>query len=183
MADENNDAPAPVAGTPAPAAGAASAPPQDDISSLLAAIPPSKPAGTGGWGLPDRKTSAINQRKHYRHPVRWRVAIVNKNGDNKEIYHGRTNDVSVSGVSILLDRNMFFSTNVVILLAIPPTMQGQRESIIEIECMITYTVLDSEHRQFRMGMKFLHFKGNGKAILSDVLSKRHIPKQEPPRYT
>ena len=178
MSDEKPDA----AVAPAPEAAGASNP-LDDISNLLASIPPAKQAGTSNWGLPDRKNAGINQRRHYRHPVRWRVAVVNKSGGNNEIYHGRTYDVSVSGISILLERNMFFTTNVVILLAIPPMHQGQRETIVEIECSITHTVLDSEHQQFRMGLRFIHFKGNGKAILTDVLSKRHIPKQESARYT
>lgn len=134
--------------------------------------------------MPERKSTAgVNMRKHFRHPVRWRVAIVNKVGGNKEIYHGRTFDISISGVSILLERNMFFSTNVIILLAIPPTHQGQRETIVEVECAIMHTVLDSEHQQFRMGLKFIHFKGNGKATLADILSKRHIPQKEQSRYT
>ena len=111
--------------------------------------------------------------------MHWRVAIVNKNSVNKDIYHGRTHNVSISGVSILTDHNIFFTTEVVILLAIPPMHQGQKETILEIQCSPTHTVLDADYGQFRLGMKFTHFKEGGKRILSDVLSKRHIPKQGP----
>ncbi len=116
-----------------------------------------------------------NNRKHYRHPVHWRVAIVNTTSKKSDIYHGRTHNLSLSGVNILIERNILFTSEVVILLAIPPMHHGQKETIIEIECITTYTLLDSEHSQFRLAMNFIQFKGDGKRILSDILSKRHIP--------
>jgi hypothetical protein len=70
-------------------------------------------------------------------------------------------------------------SEVVILLAIPPVHMGQKETIVEIQCRMAYTVLDSEQSQFRIGIRFLHFKGEGKRILSDILSKRAIPKSGP----
>jgi len=82
------------------------------------------------------------------------------------------------GASILVERNIFVMSEVVILLAIPPLHMGQKETIIEIQCSMVYTVLDSEESQFRIGMRFLNFKGEGKRILSDILSKRLIPKSE-----
>lgn len=120
-----------------------------------------------------------NQRGHYRHPVHWRLAIVNKSHGKNDIYHGSTLDVSMSGISILLERNVFFSTSVVILLEIPPMNQGQKKSIVETQCSLVYSVLDSVHSQFRLAMKFDHFKGDGQRILTNVLSERPIPKNEP----
>ena len=125
---------------------------------------------------------AAEHRKHYRHPIHWRIAIVHKNGDKNDIYHGRTHDLSAWGASILVDHNIFMMTEVVMLLAIPPLHTGQKETIIEIQCRMAYTVLDSEQSQFRIGMRFLHFKGEGKRILADILSKRQIPKSEPRSY-
>lgn len=161
-----------------------------DIADILASFSSPKSAGTptqenqagsneGGSSNQKKRTSTggdSNNRKYYRHPVRWRVAIVNKSGGKNEIYHGRTFDVSMSGISILLERNMTFTSEVVVLLAIPPIHQGLKETIVEIECSLTHSVLDSVHSQFRLGMKYILFKGDGKRILSDVLSKRHIPK-------
>ncbi len=62
------------------------------------------------------------------------------------------------------------------LLAVPPTIIGQRETIIEILCNMVYTVLDSEHSRFRIGIRFVHFKRNGKELLEEILSKRAIPR-------
>ncbi len=143
----------------------------EDIASLLGASLAEAPSQSA------QERMGRDRRKHYRHHVHWRVAIVNKNSGKNEIYHGRTHNVSTSGVSILADHNIFFTTEVVILLAIPPMHQGMKETILEIQCSPTHSVLDSEHGQFRLGMKFSHFKDDGKRILSDILSKRVIPKQ------
>jgi hypothetical protein len=162
-----------------------------DIADILASFSSPKSTGTpsqennagsneGGSGFQKKRASSssgdANSRKYYRHPVRWRVAIVNKSGGKNDIYHGRTFDVSMSGISILLERNMTFTSEVVVLLAIPPIHQGLKETIVEIQCNLTHSVLDSVHSQFRLGMKYIQFKGEGKKILSEVLSKRHIPK-------
>lgn len=129
-----------------------------------------------------RAAEGAEHRKHYRHPIHWRIAIVHKNGDKNDIYHGRTHDLSMWGASILVDHNIFVMTDVVLLLAIPPLHTGQKETIVEIQCRMVYTVLDSEQSRFRIGIRFQQFKGDGKRILSDVLAKRAIPKSEPRNY-
>lgn len=115
-------------------------------------------------------------RAHFRHPVHWRVAVIHDNVGKNEIYHGQTHDLSISGASIFVDQNIFLSAEVIMLLAVPPTIIGQRETIIEILCNMVYTVLDSEHSRFRIGIRFVHFKRNGKELLEEILSKRAIPR-------
>ena len=124
-----------------------------------------------------RKYSAatVDNRTHYRHPIHWRIALIYKNNGKNETLHGVTHNLSVSGASILVDRNLFLSAEVIILLAIPPLHVGQKETLLEIESSMAYTVLDSEESRFRIGLHFLHFKGEGKRILSDILSKRVLP--------
>jgi hypothetical protein len=118
---------------------------------------------------------SVDHRKGNRHPLHWRIALVYDNGGKNEIYHGRTHDISVTGASIYVDHNIFL-TEVVMLLAVPPLHIGKKETIIEIKCRMIYTVLDGEQRRFRIGIRFLHFKADGKKILTDILSKRVIPK-------
>ncbi|MES1982243.1 MAG: PilZ domain-containing protein [Pseudomonadota bacterium] len=114
-------------------------------------------------------------RQNYRHPLHWRVALVYDNQGKNDIYHGRTNNLSVSGASIYLDHNIFM-TEVVLLLAVPPRQIGARETIIEIQCRMVYTVLDGDDSRFRIGIHFVRFKGNGRKILTDLLSQRDAPK-------
>ena len=118
------------------------------------------------------------KRRGYRHRLHWRVAIINKGQNNDDIYHGRTHDISLTGVSILIEHNVTFTSEVVVLLEIPPIHLGQKKTLVEVQCNTTYTLLDSVHSLFRLGMRFVHFKGDGKRVLSDILSKRHIPKEE-----
>ena len=150
-----------------------------DIANILETIPQKK--STAPPRPPSKKpeNGGLGRRAHFRYPVHWRVAIVDKSGDAHRIYHGRTHDVSLSGISILLENNVAFASEVVVLLAIPPMHQGQKETIIEIQSRLMHTVLDSVHKQFRLGMQSIQFKGDGKRILSDVLSKRQIPNQQP----
>lgn len=131
-----------------------------------------RPRGAGG----------SEKRKHCRHPIHWRIAVVHKNGGKNDIYHGQTNDLSMWGASILVDHNIFVMSDVVLLLAIPPYHMGQRETIVEIQCRMVYTVLDSEHGRFRIGLRFKQFKGQGKRALTEILTKREISKQEQKRF-
>lgn len=129
-----------------------------------------------------RSARSVENRKHYRHPIHWRVAIIHKNGDQNEIYHGRTHDLSLGGASVFVDHNIFMDTKVLMLLAIPPNLPGQKEIIIEAECRMAHTVFDSGKGRFRIGMRFLGFKGAGKKILSYILSKRVIPESDSRPY-
>ena len=129
-----------------------------------------------------RSAGTTEHRRHYRHPIHWRIALIHKNGEKNDTYHGRTHDLSVSGASILVDHNFFSMSEVLVLIAIPPLHAGQKETIVEIQCSMVYTVLDSKQSRFRIGLHFLHFKGEGKRILSDILSKRALPKSDPKPY-
>ena len=130
-----------------------------------------------------RATRPIENRKHYRYPVHWRIAIVHQNGNRNDIYHGHTHDLSLGGASVLIDHNIFMNSEVVMLLAIPPGLPGQKEIIIEAQCRMAHTVFDSGKGRFRIGIRFLSFKGEGKQILSRVLSKRAIPESDQKPYS
>ena len=64
-----------------------------------------------------------SKRLDYRHHLRWQVIIVNKGGSQNDIYHGRTHNLSISGASIFIDYNIFFTSEIIVLLAIPPAIQ------------------------------------------------------------
>jgi hypothetical protein len=80
--------------------------------------------------------------------------------------------LSLGGASIFIDQNVFIASKVVMLLAIPPSTPGQKEMLIVTHCRMIHTVFDSGKRQFRIGMHFLSFAGEGKKVLSGILSKR-----------
>jgi ATP-binding cassette subfamily F protein uup len=112
------------------------------------------------------------QREYVRHLCRWRIAIIYENAGKNDIFHGRTADLSSHGATVFVHHNIFRSESVTMLLAVPPLNAGQRETIIEIRCRMTETILDSEHSLFRIGLYFESFKGNGINILNNILNNR-----------
>ena len=170
-----------------------------ELADLLALCPPSEPAEEQSPNASIEDTNIaidesiypknpasidgnLAERANYRHLLHWDVAIINKSSGKHDIYHGRTYDLSLNGTSIFIERNISFTSEVVILLSIPPMHLGQKKTILEVNCSTSYTLLDSAQNQFRLEMKFVHFKGEGRKILSDILSKRQIPQGKPRSY-
>lgn len=120
----------------------------------------------------------LDRRSSIRAPLHLKVAIVYKrrsDGSPHPTYHGRTHDVSTSGVSVLVDYNVFTDEEVTVLLAVPPTHQGMPERIIEIQARMVYTVFSCDHDTFRIGLSFRRFKRNGRAQLNQLLERCHFP--------
>ena len=120
----------------------------------------------------EKESDGSELRKHIRYRVHWPVAIVHERGGRSEIFHGRTHDLSVNGASIYVDHNIFSEEPVKVLLAMPPLTADQREIILEIHSRMAYTVLAANHHQFRIGLQFLRFKGDGRNLLAANLSNR-----------
>ncbi|MHB9117253.1 MAG: PilZ domain-containing protein [Burkholderiales bacterium] len=112
----------------------------------------------------------LEKRSYSRYVVDWRVAIVNENDEERHIFHARANDISMGGVSLLCDENVFFTQSVILLIAVPPFTYGGKEKIIEIRCRTLYTVLAASVRQFRLGFHFLEFRGDSKNVLESYFA-------------
>lgn len=115
----------------------------------------------------------IEQREAKRYLLHWRAAIVHQNNAGKEeIFHGRTYDISTSGVAVCSDHNIFTDSPVTIVLAVPALHPGEKQKVIEISSKMVYTVHASNGRGFRIGLRFLRFKGDGKKVLAHHLEQR-----------
>jgi len=115
-----------------------------------------------------------NKREHPRYPMRWKVAIVYDHVDARPTFHGVTNELSVSGMSLLTDHNIFTEEPVTLLLAIPPKHQGTRTKVVEIRARMVYTVHSSGHDKFRIGLQFKRFKDGGRALLETSMKERAV---------
>lgn len=120
--------------------------------------------------LPKAEEPHAEMRAHERMLVNWRIAIVYEGGKVKSTFYGRAHDLSLGGVSIYCDHNIFFQQAVILLLALPPLNVGQRERILEIHCKMVYTVL--ARRGFRVGLKFISFKPGEKKLLKERINNR-----------
>lgn len=118
--------------------------------------------------------TSAEHRQEKRHPFRWPVAIVFDATDAADTYHGVTHEVSLHGCSILTEFNVFSESPVSILLSIPAGHPGGRRRVIEIHARMVYTVLSSGHQKFRCGIRFVRFKGDGRASLKRQIDQRAI---------
>lgn len=119
-----------------------------------------------------KKKTFEDQRKHRRYPMRWQVAIVFNETEERPTYHGVTHEISLAGMSLLTDHNIFTEEPVTVLLAVPPLYAGLHKKVIEIQARMIYTVHSSEHGRFRIGLKFDRFKGDGRQWLEMNLRER-----------
>jgi c-di-GMP-binding flagellar brake protein YcgR len=119
----------------------------------------------------------IDMRRAPRAPLQYKVAIVYHQHEDKATrptFHGRTYDISVQGLTVIVDRNIFNEGDVTVLLAIPPAHSGTPQKIVEATAKMVYTVFSSEHDAFRIGLNFKEFNGNGKELLKVVVDQRRI---------
>ncbi|MES2073645.1 MAG: PilZ domain-containing protein [Pseudomonadota bacterium] len=113
------------------------------------------------------KLPRTNVRTLKRYLVKWRMAIVYEGGNGKKTFHGRVNDISLGGLSIHCDHNVFYEGKVILLLALPPLNAGTREKILEISCRMNYTILSQQ--LFRIGLEFMEFRKGDKKLLEERL--------------
>lgn len=113
------------------------------------------------------------RRKLNRYLVHWKIAVVFDSAvQGKERFYGKTDDMSLSGVSLYSEHNIFVESPVTVLISIPKSAPDARQSIVEVRCKMVYTYLCSKGHGFRTGLKFLRFKGEGKKILKAALEQR-----------
>lgn len=116
-----------------------------------------------------------DKRAEPRVSLRFKVAIIyHQHPDQaaKPTFHGLTNDISASGMSVVVENNIFNPDEVTVLIALPPEHMGAPQRVIETTAKMVYTVYSSKHEAFRVGLAFKHFKHNGRQLINDVVSRR-----------
>ena len=153
-----------------------SSPKAREIKNRHEARPPEKPRKI--TPAPVRTEELIDRAPRY--IAHWKIAIVYDDGKgDKEIYYGRTYEVSMTGASILSDHNVFFEGDIYILLALPWFRGKQKERIFRIRGRMVYTILSSEGNQFRTGLQFLSCeKGEAQYIEMALQGRRRVVKSD-----
>jgi hypothetical protein len=157
----------------------------DDIKASLADIasessesdaPAQGDDGVQHAGLPvaGQAKRGPEHRQAIRYSVKWKIALIFEDKENKPTYHGRTQDLSLTGTGMLTGNNLYSETSVIILLAPPPLHLGERQKIIEIKAHQQYVVYSGASRCWRLGFAFLEFKNDGFNVLRDRL-QHHQP--------
>jgi c-di-GMP-binding flagellar brake protein YcgR len=110
-----------------------------------------------------------------RYVAHWKIAIVCEDNGEREIFHGRTYELSMGGASVLCDRNIFEQGKVTVLLVLPWYKGTQKEKVVVIKSRMVYSVFSSDNHQFRIGLQFLNFhKDEGHFIEMALQSRRMI---------
>lgn len=125
----------------------------------------------------DHEKKAVERREAPRLPLQLKVAIVyheHEDAATRPTFHGRTNDISMEGLSVLVGDNVFNDGEVTVLLAIPREHVDGSQKIVEATAKMVYTVFSSDHDTFRIGLNFLEFKKAGKRLLQAFLNERDM---------
>ena len=115
--------------------------------------------------------SNASMRKTDRYLVRWRMAIVLDKDKGENTFYGKVNDISMGGISIYCDHNIFHKGIVTLLLMIPPLSVTQTQRILEIKSRMVYTTLS--RNAFRIGLQFIRFKPGDEEFLETRLKTNH----------
>ena len=109
-------------------------------------------------------------RKDQRHSKRLRaVIIIDENGKQSRT-HGKTQDISISGASIISDYNLASKHPITVCLLLHPGDQINPPTVFEAKSKIVSTVLSRQQGGFRIGVEFVSVAGDGAKLLQKFLS-------------
>jgi PilZ domain len=87
----------------------------------------------------------------------------------RPMFHGKTHDISVSGLSLVVDYNVLQEGEVTVVLALPPAQAGTSPKVVTSTAEMTYAIHSSKLDAFKIGLTFRAFRGDGKALLEAAL--------------
>jgi len=115
-----------------------------------------------------------DNRKSPRCSIHWRCAIVIENHGKQETLQTRTNDISMTGVSVICHRNIPPPKAVTVYLLINPGDENHPQVIVESQGEIKNNVLSGQQGGFRLGIQFTKFARDGKQILEKNLPRELV---------
>ncbi|MBI5920600.1 MAG: PilZ domain-containing protein [Betaproteobacteria bacterium] len=115
-----------------------------------------------------------DNRKSPRCSIHWRCAIVIENHGKQETMQTRTNDISMTGVSVICHRNIPPPKPVTVYLLIDPGDENHPQVIAEAQGEIKNNVLSGQQGGFRLGIQFTKFARDGKQILEKNLPRELV---------
>lgn len=113
----------------------------------------------------------VGSRREKRHLTSWRayVSVQGRHNYQEETYPARVYDISMEGATLLVERNLACMP-ATLTLAVPPKTPGAPIQV-RVKSRLVYTLLGSDG-QFRAGIDFEDFHGDGKRVLEEALNAR-----------
>jgi hypothetical protein len=147
------------------------------MSVALNSLPSSKSVADACFQNQNKK-SDILPRGAERYHVRWKIALIFDQQEQRHPLQGRTIDLSLTGTAMHTHSDTFTTAPVILLLAPPPLLFGQRQKIIEINARQVYSVYSGASSCFRLGFQFINYKDDGLQVLQEMLQyslpMRHV---------
>ncbi|MCX7173544.1 MAG: hypothetical protein NT159_06415 [Proteobacteria bacterium] len=97
--------------------------------------------------------------------VHWRGAVVLDDYGKQETIQFKTNDISISGVSVVCHRNIPAGRAVTVYLLIDPGNHYRPQVIVEATGSTMNSVFSNQQGGFRVGIQFAKFARDGKQLL------------------
>ncbi len=114
------------------------------------------------------------RRGHPRGRVEFNFALIYPQRADRRarpMFQGKTRDLSLSGLSIVVDYNIYEDDEVVVVLAVPPAYAGAPRKVATSTAVITHAMFSSKLNAFKIGLSFRKFRGNGKLLLAAALRR------------
>ncbi len=89
----------------------------------------------------------------------------------RPMYQGKTQDIGMSGLSMVVDYNVSQEGEIALVLALPPEYEGAPQKVVTCTAEITYAIHSSKLDAYKIGFAFREFRGNGKALLEAALQR------------
>lgn len=116
-------------------------------------------------------TDSIEQRRAPRYPAHWPATIVIDTSTGQHTYRGVTCDLSMSGIAILTERKVPSGVKVNVSLSVPPDHEGGSQPLFQLKAYVAYSILTTEHQQFRCGMSIISSTETMRATLKPLVER------------
>lgn len=127
------------------------------------------------------QTENADKRDNPRFRLHFRLAVVYPEREGRPvqpIYHAKTHDICMAGLSMVVDDNIFYDGTVTVLLTLPPVHPWAAQKIIEATARMSYAIHSSKLNAFKIGMKILGFKADGEKLLQAALQRASEPQAD-----
>ena len=113
-----------------------------------------------------------DRRKDPRGHLQLRLAVIYPQREahsDRPVFYGKTRDISLTGLSIVVDHNLYQEGEVIVVLALPSSSAEAARKAVTCAAEMTYAVYVSKLRAYKIGLAFRKFKGDGKGLLEEAL--------------
>lgn len=89
----------------------------------------------------------------------------------RPMFQGKTHDIGMSGLSVVVDYNVFQEGEVAVVLALPAETAGAARKVVTSTAEISYAIHSSKLDAYKIGFVFREFRRDGKALLEAALRR------------